>query len=139
MAGKRYWRGPATLNTCICHFLKILQFINCFYSTLYSWMRQICKKKPEKFSKNCDNTVNCYLSYGKYGIQRKQYFFKPCWNVNFVQIRDKLKSLVLHYMFYDMQKFFSFVFLKFVINFDRKVLRNTQNGQTRLTKSLFGK
>jgi Reverse transcriptase (RNA-dependent DNA polymerase) len=130
MAGKKYWRGPAALDSCKPLFQehKILTV----YSLYILEAAKFVKKYPEKFSKNSDHPdanirVTRNLTYNENDL-----YVKPCRNLNFVQnplimlariwnhlpetiksVEDmkmfvkKVKILLFKHMFYDMHEFFS--------------------------------
>jgi hypothetical protein len=130
MAGKRYWRGPAALDSCKPLFQEFN--ILTVYSLYILESAKFVKKYPEKFSKNSDNPNAKFYVTRNTTYKENDLFVKSCRNSDFVQnplimlariwnhlpdnikaIEDvklftkKLKLLLLHYMFYDMHEFFS--------------------------------
>ena len=129
MAGKRYWRGPAALDSCKPLFreFKILT-VYCLYILESA---KFVRKYPEKFSKNTDHP-HTFRQTRNTTHKENDLFVQTCRNTSFVQnplvmmariwnhlpdsiktiendklLSKKLKILLLKYAFYDMHEFFS--------------------------------
>jgi hypothetical protein len=83
MAGTKYWRGPAALDSCKPLFqeLKILTV----YSLYILEAAKLVKQYPQKFSKNSEHpdaniSVTRNLTYNENDL-----YVKACRNQNFVQ------------------------------------------------------
>jgi hypothetical protein len=83
MAGKRYWRGPAALDSCKPLFIeyKILTV----YSLYILESAKFVKKHPEKFSKNSDHPDTRYFDTRNTTYKENDLCVKPCRNTNFTQ------------------------------------------------------
>jgi hypothetical protein len=130
LSGKKYWRGPAALDSCKPLFQqhKILTV----YSLYILESAKFVKKYPEKFSKNSQHPDTSTYTTRNTTYKENDLFVKPCRNKSFVEnplimlariwnhlpdrvksIGDynlfvkELKSLLLKNMFYDMHEFFS--------------------------------
>jgi hypothetical protein len=83
MAGKRYWRGPAALDSCKPLFkeYKILTV----YSLYILESAKFIKKYPEKFSKYSDPTDTFTIVTRNTTHNENDLFVTPCRNTNFAQ------------------------------------------------------
>lgn len=130
MAGKRYWRGPAALDSCKPLFqeFKILTV----YSLYILECAKFVKLNPQKFSNNSEHSDINLRTTRNTQHENTDLYIKPTRNTQFAQnpsimlariwnhlpenlkaieseklFVKKLKIVLLKYMFYDMHEFFS--------------------------------
>jgi hypothetical protein len=84
MAGKRYWRGPAALDSCKPLFREYN--ILTVYSLYILECAKFVKKYPNKFTKNADNPDTRIYVTRNTAYKENDLFVKPCRNTNFAKI-----------------------------------------------------
>ena len=129
MAGKRYWRGPAALDSCKPLFREFS--ILTVYSLYVLEAAKFVKKYPEKFSQNKDHPNISVRVTRNITFKETDLFVKSCSNSNFGHnplimlariwnhlpeniksiedvktFKNTLKKLLLKHIFYDMHEFF---------------------------------